>query len=67
MAVKPLRKKFASTIGSNGSCTLLKMSTPKYALCGESYYHAKTLDEIDSLLSSQHPVKERLAVEVVSL
>lgn len=35
--------------------------------CGERYYHAKTLDEIDNLLSSQHPVKERLAVEVVSL
>jgi len=33
--------------------------------CGERYFHAKTLDAIDKLLSSQHTVKEQLDVEVV--
>jgi YgiT-type zinc finger domain-containing protein len=35
--------------------------------CGERYYHATTLDAIDHLLSSDHPVKENLQVEVVSM
>lgn len=35
--------------------------------CGERYYHATTLDAIDRLLEKEHPVKERLEVEVVSL
>lgn len=34
---------------------------------GERYFHAKTLDAIDRLLDSDHPVKETLQVEVVSL
>lgn len=33
--------------------------------CGERYYHAKTLDAVDELLSRQHAVEERLSVEVV--
>ena len=33
--------------------------------CGERYFHAKTLDAIDALLSKQHPVKETMNVEVV--
>lgn len=35
--------------------------------CGERYFHARTLDEIDRMLKADHPVKERLNVEVVSL
>jgi YgiT-type zinc finger domain-containing protein len=35
--------------------------------CGERYYHAKTLDAIDALLDADHPVKDRLQVEVVAL
>jgi YgiT-type zinc finger domain-containing protein len=35
--------------------------------CGERYYHATTLDAIDRLLDTDHPVKESLQVEVVSL
>lgn len=35
------------------------------AECGERYFHAKTLDEIDELLSSQHLVEKTLSVEVV--
>jgi YgiT-type zinc finger domain-containing protein len=35
--------------------------------CGERYYHAKTLDKIDRLLTGAHPVKETLQVEVVLL
>jgi len=35
--------------------------------CGERYFHATTLDEIDRLLSSEHEVKERMDVEIVSL
>ena len=35
--------------------------------CGERYFHATVLDQIDRFLTSDHPVKERLEVEVVSL
>lgn len=35
--------------------------------CGERYFHATTLDEIDRLLDTEHEVKDRLEVEVVSL
>ncbi len=35
--------------------------------CGEQYFHATTLDAIDDLLRKQHPVKQRLEVEVISL
>ncbi len=35
--------------------------------CGERYFQAKTLDEIDSLLEAEHEVKDRMDVEVVSL
>ena len=35
--------------------------------CGERYFLATTLDEIDRHISAEHEVKERLDVEVVSL
>jgi YgiT-type zinc finger domain-containing protein len=35
--------------------------------CGERYFHATTLDRIDHLLKTDHAVKQRLEVEVVSL
>ena len=35
--------------------------------CGEKYFHAKTLDHIDKLLQSDHEVKDRIEVEVISL
>lgn len=35
--------------------------------CGERYFHATVLDQIDRLLMTDHPVKQRLDVEVVSL
>lgn len=35
--------------------------------CGERYFHATTLDEIDRLLLAEHEVKERIDVEIVSL
>jgi len=35
--------------------------------CGERYFHAETLDAIDRLLEDEHPVKESLQVEVVSV
>ena len=35
--------------------------------CGERYFHAKTLDAIDTFLSQKHPVKARIDVEIVSL
>lgn len=34
--------------------------------CGERYFHATTLDRIDTLISGDHAVKEVLSVEVVS-
>ncbi|HEV8608282.1 MAG TPA: YgiT-type zinc finger protein [Tepidisphaeraceae bacterium] len=34
--------------------------------CGERYYHAETLDAIDAMLRSKHPVEKRLSVEVVA-
>ncbi len=33
--------------------------------CGERYFHAKTLDAIDSLLSKHHAVERKMSVEVV--
>ncbi len=35
--------------------------------CGERYYHATTLDAIERLLDTDHPVKETLQVEVVTM
>ncbi len=35
--------------------------------CGERYFRAATLDEIDQYISAEHKVKEHLDVEVVSL
>jgi YgiT-type zinc finger domain-containing protein len=35
--------------------------------CGERYFHAKTLDEIDRLLETAHEVTDRIEVEVVRL
>jgi YgiT-type zinc finger domain-containing protein len=35
--------------------------------CGERYFHAATLDDIDRLLLADHAVKETLNVEVVTL
>ncbi len=35
--------------------------------CGERYFHAKALDDLDKLLLSSHEVREKLEVEVVSL
>lgn len=37
------------------------------AECGERYFHAGVLDEIDKLLETTHSVKEKLEVEVISL
>ncbi len=34
--------------------------------CGERYFHAKVLDELDDYLLKQHVVIENLNVEVVS-
>ncbi|MBF0607053.1 MAG: YgiT-type zinc finger protein [Candidatus Magnetobacterium sp. LHC-1] len=35
--------------------------------CGERYFHVKTLEMIDSILDSEHIVKEKIDVEVVAL
>ncbi len=35
--------------------------------CGERYFHAQTLDEIDRMLELDHEVVERIEVEVVAL
>lgn len=37
------------------------------SLCGERYFHARVLDAIDALLSSDHDVKDRMEVEIVAL
>ncbi len=34
--------------------------------CGERYFHATVLDQIDEMLKAEHLVKEHLSVEVVS-
>ena len=34
--------------------------------CGERYFHAATLDKIDEMIAGDHPVKERLTVEVLT-
>lgn len=35
--------------------------------CGERYFHATILDEIDRMLEAEHEVKDEMVVEVVSL
>ena len=35
--------------------------------CGERYFYAKILDQIDYLLETKHDVKDLIHVEVVSL
>ncbi len=35
--------------------------------CGERYFHAKTLDDVDRLLEGKHAVEESLQVEVIRL
>ena len=35
--------------------------------CGERYFHATTLDNIDRYLAVEHDVKRQLSVEVVSM
>ncbi len=35
--------------------------------CGERYYHATTLDAIDRLIAGDHPVKEVISVEVLTV
>lgn len=34
--------------------------------CGERYYHARVLDNIDALIEREHEVKEVLSVEVLT-
>jgi len=34
--------------------------------CGETYFHASTLDRIDRIIAGEHAVKKVLSVEVVS-
>lgn len=34
--------------------------------CGERYFQATVLDQVDAMLRTDHPVKEHLSVEVVS-
>ena len=34
--------------------------------CGERYFHATTLDQIDRMLEAEHKVKDEMIVEVVS-
>jgi len=35
--------------------------------CGERYFHATTLDRIDRIIAGEHPVKEVLSVEVLTV
>ncbi|MBF0457331.1 MAG: YgiT-type zinc finger protein [Nitrospirae bacterium] len=35
--------------------------------CGERYFHVKTLEMIDRILTGEHIVKERIGVEVVTI
>jgi len=35
--------------------------------CGERYFHAKTLDQIDRLLKTSHDVNARIEVEVITV
>ncbi len=43
------------------------VSTEVCKECGERYFHATTLDNIDQYLLKEHAVKANLNVEVVSL
>lgn len=43
------------------------VDTEECGECGERYYHATTIDQIDRMLMTEHEVKECLSVEVVGL
>lgn len=34
--------------------------------CGERYFHARTLDQLDAMVKGKHEVKELLSVEVLT-
>lgn len=34
--------------------------------CGERYYHARVLDDIDALIQREHEVKQVISVEVLT-
>jgi YgiT-type zinc finger domain-containing protein len=52
----------------NGKLYIIENVTAEVCLeCGERYFHATVLDQIDCLLQSTHPIKQTLEVEVVSL
>jgi YgiT-type zinc finger domain-containing protein len=35
--------------------------------CGERYFHAATLDALDRMIAGDHPVKEFISVEVLTV
>jgi YgiT-type zinc finger domain-containing protein len=52
----------------NGQLYILENVPAQVCLdCGERYFHATTLDQIDQLLQAEHAVKQMLNVEVVTL
>jgi YgiT-type zinc finger domain-containing protein len=52
----------------DGKLYIIENVTAEVCLeCGERYFHATVLDQIDRLLQSNHAIKQTLQVEVVSL
>ena len=65
---KTTKKKVKKQHWLNGRLYIVENVDAEVCLeCGERYFHAKTLDEIDRLLEAEHEVKDRIDVEVVSL
>lgn len=65
---KTAKKKVKRQHWLNGKLYLLENVEAQVCKeCGERYFHAKTLDEIDRLLQRKHEIKQLISVEVVCL
>ncbi len=65
---KTTRKKVRKEHWLHGKLYIVENVEAEVCLeCGERYFHAKVLDNIDNLLGSEHEVKDIMDVEVVSL
>ena len=65
---KLLRRRFVSSIDYNGRLYLIENVDAE--VCrgyGELYFRSTTLDAIDRLLEGDHPVKDKIQVEVINL
>ena len=63
-----VKKKVRRQHRFNGKLYLIENVDAEVCIeCGERFFHARTLDEVDRLLVAEHELKGRIEVEVVTL